>query len=102
MGEGSRKGQREKLNCDVVAIKAPADPTGSSGMWIIAQSCPESRQESWALGILRGFGLLSGRRLNSEMATSFLPKAIPGDAAVTSIANSQDNWRNLYSGRGSR
>lgn len=41
--------------------------------------------------ILSGFGLLSGRRLNLEMATSFLPKAVPGDAAVTIIANSQDN-----------
>lgn len=95
MGEGSRKGQREKLNCDVVAIKAPDDPTGSSEMWVVVEGCPESRQENWALGIRRGFGLLSGRRLNSEMATLFLPKAIPRDAAVTITANSQDNWRNL-------
>lgn len=78
MGKGSRKGQREKLKCDVVAIKDPADPTGSSGMWVLIQSGPEFRQESWALGILRGFGLFSGRRLTSERATSFLPKAIPG------------------------
>lgn len=43
MGKGSRKGQREKLKCDVVAIKDPADPTGSSGMWLLVQSNPEFR-----------------------------------------------------------
>ena len=50
------------------------------------------------LNILSGFGLVSGRGHNLEMATSFLPKAIPGGAAVTITANTQDNWRNLRLG----
>lgn len=96
MSEGSRKGQREKLNCDVVATKAPADPIGSFGTSIVFRAVQDAGRKVRLLYILSGFGLVSGRGYNLEMVTSFLPKAVAGNAAITITANTQDNQRNLH------
>lgn len=62
------------------------------------------RGESWAFFyLLYGSELLWSREQSLGEATSLPPKAIPGDATVSSAANSQDNWRNenLNPGEGS-
>lgn len=56
-------GQREKLNCmNVVANKSKPDPSGSSRTGEAVQSCPELRQENWALAPARWIWITSGRQ----------------------------------------
>lgn len=46
--EGNRKGQREKLSCNVLPTKASANSTGKSGATLAPQSCPKLGQGSLA------------------------------------------------------
>lgn len=47
-GEENRKGQREKLSCNVLPTKASANSTGKSGATLALQSCSKLGQGSLA------------------------------------------------------